>query len=116
MIVNIVKCILKELISYQDQSNSHHSRTVRRTMSHPSIWRDVRQMNVDMRIVAHRPAANMLLAFLLSTSTAVTGPRISELEPIASQLVFANVYCATLATVLSDNAIEPEAISCPSLT
>jgi hypothetical protein len=63
----------------------------------------------------YRPAAKMLLPFPLSTSTAVTGPGISELEPIAVQLVFENVYCATFAAVLSDNAIEPKAMSCSSL-
>ena len=70
---------------------------------------------VDIGTGTYRPAAKMLLAFPLSTSTAVTGPGTSELEPIASQLVFENVYCAMFAAVLSDNAIEPAAMSCSML-
>jgi hypothetical protein len=47
---------------------------------------------VDIAKGAYRPAAKMLLIFPLSTSTAVTGPGTSELEPIAVQLTFENVY------------------------
>jgi hypothetical protein len=46
----------------------------------------------------------------------VIGPGTSELEPILAQLVFENVYCAMLATVLSDKAIVPEAMSYSSLS
>jgi len=47
---------------------------------------------VDLAKGAYRPAAKMLLTFPLSTSRAVTGPGTSELEPIAAQLMFENVY------------------------
>ena len=60
-----------------------------------------------------RPAAKILLAFPLSTSTAVTGPGRPP-EPMAVQLVLENVYWATFAAVLSDNAMEPDAMSCSS--
>jgi hypothetical protein len=75
----------------------------------------VKMHEIDVWIATHRPAAKMLLAFPLSTSIAVTGPGTWEPEPIAVQLVFKNVYCATLATVPSDKAIEPEAISWSAL-
>jgi hypothetical protein len=72
-------------------------------------------MSVNLRLGAYRPAAKILLALPLSTSTAVTGPGISELEPTAVQLMFENVYDATFAAVLSDNAIDPDAMSRSSL-
>jgi hypothetical protein len=59
----------------------------------PSV--DLEKVNIDIVDVAkgaYRPAAKMLLTFPLSTSTAVTGPGTSELEPIAVQLMFENVY------------------------
>jgi hypothetical protein len=61
----------------------------------------------------HLPAAKILLALPLSTSTAVTGP--GNPEPTAVQVAFEKTYFATFAAVLSDNAMEPDAMSCSSL-
>lgn len=46
----------------------------------------------DTRHHTYRPAAKILLALPLLTSTAVTGPESELLSPTAAQLVFENVY------------------------
>ena len=56
------------------------------------------------------PAAKTLLTLPALTSTAVTGPERSEPDPTAAHVALENVNCATLAAVLSERAIEPEAM------
>jgi hypothetical protein len=57
------------------------------------------------------PAAKTLLEFPLLTSTACTGPGISEPVPTANHVALGRLYWATLDTVLSGRVIEPAAMS-----
>jgi hypothetical protein len=59
----------------------------------------------------YRPPAKILLEFPSSTATAVTGPGISPVEPTADQVELSKENMATLDTVPSASAIEPDANS-----
>lgn len=59
----------------------------------------------------HFPPAKMLLAFLLSNVTAVTGPGRSLLLPTAVHVELSIANIATFDAVPSESAMDPDAKS-----
>jgi hypothetical protein len=83
---------------------------IKRQKNHPKCYKDVSKAKAQI-FETDRPAAKMLLAFPPLTSTAVTGPGSCSGVPSAVHVVFEKLNLTTLDIRLSDNAIDPDAIS-----
>jgi hypothetical protein len=87
------------------------SKMIKRQRNHPKNYRDLRIKAKARRFGTDRPAAKMLLAFPPLTSTAVTGPGSWSGVPSTVHVVFEKLNWTTFDIELSDNAMDPDAIS-----